>query len=520
MTHAWKTFPWILVAVVLLAGCARDEDSGANEARAGATVETADENSGTFAATRLCDVHAAPASACFLCDPSLRDPGRLWCRGHNRYEDRCWSCHPELQDPDRLYCREHGLYEDECFYCHPELLRSSSERSPHRDTESAAALFCNEHGVPELECGICQPALADALNPGEGLKIRLLSSEGARKAGVTSEPLRGAATPETVSALGELRFNQNKLARITPQVGGVVRAVHVDLGDDVAAGEALVEISSSGIAEAKTAYLRAQAEETVAEEQLIREQSLHAQGVSSERELHEARARHTTALAGRRMAGQRLLDLGFLDRDIAEIQRSGSSGSQLLLRAPFGGMIIERQVVLGDVVAPGDRLLSVCDLGALWLDLAVPEAMVTRLRVGAPVAVSAAGLDQSFPGEVTWISDALDPTTRLGRVRADVPNPDRRLKAGMYVEAEVALGDVEAVAVDRDVVHRFGGNPFVFLELEPDLFEVRRVRLGGERNDALLVVAGLNPGDRVVVDRSYLVKSEFQKSRLGAGCVD
>jgi cobalt-zinc-cadmium efflux system membrane fusion protein len=91
----------------------------------------------------------------------------------------------------------------------------------------------------------------------------------------------------------------------------------------------------------------------------------------------------------------------------------------------------------------------------------------------------------------------------------------------MYVDADIALGTREgAVSVGRDAVHRFGGRPFVFLELEPDLYEVRRVDVGGERDGELLVTAGLTPRDRLVVDRSYLIKSEFQKSRLGAGCVD
>jgi cobalt-zinc-cadmium efflux system membrane fusion protein len=418
-----------------------------------------------------------------------------------------------------MYCDEHGLYEDECFYCHSELLESSLD--PATENDRASELFCNEHGVPELECGICQPALADALKPGQGLKIRLLSRESAGKAGVASAPIYNGSRPSALTVPGELRFNENRLARITPQVSGVVRAVHVDLGDDVSAGDVLVEISSPEIAEAKATLLRARAEELAARNQFEREESLHGQGVSSAQELNEAQARHITAVSAEREAAQKLLDLGFREQDLTAITETGVPDSRLLLRAPLDGTIIEREAVVGDVIGQGDRLLALCDLDVLWLDLAVPEASTARLSPGTPVSVSPPGSGQSFVGEVSWVADQLDPATRLVRVRAEFPNKARTLKAGMYVQAEVVIGTLEnAVPVGRDAVHRFGGQPFVFLELEPDLYEVRRVGLGGEIDDQLLVVAGLNPEDRLVVTQSYLIKSEFQKSRLGAGCVD
>jgi cobalt-zinc-cadmium efflux system membrane fusion protein len=518
-----RTFQWTLILSVVLAGCGGEDQQDTSEAPAnveGVGAGDAGPDTGESAVT-LCAAHAVLANVCILCDPANRDSQRLWCREHARYEDRCWLCHPELRDTDRLYCDEHGLYEDECFYCHPDLLKSSLEGSAPGTSTASPELFCNEHGVPELECGICQPALADRLSPGEGLKIRLPSLDAARKAGVVSSPINNDSKPKTMTVPGELRFNQNRLARITLQVGGVVRAVRVDLGEDVAAGEALVEISSPAIAEAKAALLQAGAEELVAQEQFEREESLHGQGVSSEQELYEARARHTAAAAARRTAAQQLLGLGLRDEDVAGIEHTGVSDSRLVLRAPLSGTIIERQVVVGDVVAIGDRLLALCDLDMLWLDLSVPEVSAARLSPGAPVVITPPSLGRSFTGEVSWIADQLDPTTRLVRVRARFPNLDRLLKAGMYVDADVMLGRLESVvSVGRDAVHRFGGHPFVFVELKPDLYEVRRVDLGGEVDDQLKVVAGLDPTDRLVVGQSYLIKSEFQKSRLGAGCVD
>lgn len=476
MNRATSNYPWLLILAIGLAGCGGEGPGGLAEVPAEAgTPDAADRG-------------------------PLREPG----------------------DPDRLYCNEHELYEDECFYCHPELLEAPPEAGGDSDGPGhPEGLFCGEHRLPEIECGICQPALADRLQPGEGLKIRLLSPEAARRAGVVSAEIRDGSESRTLTVPGELRFNRNRLIRITPQEAGVVRAVHVDLGREVAAGAPLVEISSPAIAEAKAVLLRSRAEELAAREQFEREASLHAQGISSARERDEARVRHTTAVTARRAAGQRLLDLGFRDRDVAAIERTGAADSRLMIRAPIPGTIVEREVVVGDVVAPGNRLLSLCDLDSLWLDLAVPEAWVSHLSIGAPVTVRPPGHDRPFTGRIIWIAARLDPDTRLARVRAGIPNPERHLRAGTYVQAGVVTGTVEdAVAVGRDAVHRFGGNPFVFLELESDLYEVRRVDLGGELEDRFLVTAGLEPSDRLVVARSFLIKSEFQKSRLGAGCVD
>jgi hypothetical protein len=86
-----------------------------------------------------CKPHKAAKADCFICDPSLRDKGRLWCKEHSRYEDRCFLCHPEIKEAGRLYCEEHGLYEDECFLCHPELKKTGKPAAPGKGGATPAA---------------------------------------------------------------------------------------------------------------------------------------------------------------------------------------------------------------------------------------------------------------------------------------------------------------------------------------------------------------------------------------------
>lgn len=106
-----------VAAVALFAGCSQQQEADGHD-HAG-HQHAAKDSSGTN--TVKCVAHNDPKELCFICDPALRDKGRLWCQEHSRYEDRCWECHPEAQDKNRLYCKEHSLYEDECFICHPEV---------------------------------------------------------------------------------------------------------------------------------------------------------------------------------------------------------------------------------------------------------------------------------------------------------------------------------------------------------------------------------------------------------------
>ncbi|MBD3368377.1 MAG: efflux RND transporter periplasmic adaptor subunit [Candidatus Eisenbacteria bacterium] len=384
---------------------------------------------------------------------------------------------------------------------------------------ASGAVYCGEHDLYEAECGICQPGLAHGLKPGEGLKIRLPSEASEAKAGIIARrPHRGPAAT-TVFAVGQLEFDQNRLVHVTPLTDGVVRRVFAELGQEVGRGEVLAELTSSGIADAKAQLLAALAREEVASEELARERELFEKEMSSTRHFRDVEARHKTALAGLGAAEQRLLEMGLdrgaIDRTVSEHEVS----SVLPLAAPFNGTVIGRDAVVGDLAEVGDRLFTVADLSSLWVTLAVSERDVSRLRIGQAVEIRSASLEHHIYGEITWISSHLDETTRMAQVRAEVPNPDGLLRAGMFVDASITTDErSDSLLVPRDTVYSFEGSPFVFVRLEGDLYELRRVQTGGGAGDMTVVTAGLSDDDLVAVEQSYLLKSEFQRSRFGVGC--
>lgn len=481
------------------------------------------------AQNELCDKHGLLIDECFFCDTTLREAGRLWCVEHERYEDRCFICHPEIQEADRLWCEEHKLYEDECFFCHPELREGQNQKmeaeiSPIANDNPlfASELQCLEHDLLEMECGICHPELINTLQSGQGLKIRLESSKSAEKAGVkTVFPTQGNSLPG-VAFLGDLSYDRNRLARVTPLADGVVKRVLVDLGDSVLKGQVLVEIASPEIARAKSDYLSALANETLKELVFKREKELLEKKISAQQEYDQALAEYQMAKNTAAMARQQLLNYGLKDEQIREVVETRSSSSRLSVLAPLSGTITERNAVIGEAVIQGDILFSVTDLSAMWLELLITEDKLGLIKVGDRVeATFDASPGIKFPGQLIWISSSIDNITRTVKARAILPNDELTLKNGMFGKVNLIGKESEpGFILPSDALQWFDETPVVFVKLEDDLYDLRKVSLGGKTKEQVEIFSGILLNDEVVVAHSYTLKSEFLKSRLGAGCVD
>jgi len=507
---------WVLLTALIpaLASCGKSmANSGEAQHPAGASARPVSLASHT---------HENPDETCFICDPSKRDTGRLWCKEHARYEDRCWLCHPELEEKDRLYCEEHGLYEDECHLCHPEWRRTKADAAGAGDTPNASAgLFCNAHGVPEIECAICQPELAASLKPGENLKVRFPSAEAADKVGVRTGRARSAETLPGIAALCEVQYNLNELARVTPLAAGVVRNVRRDVGNHVEAGEILAELHSVSAASAKSDYLAAIVEEETRRQAFERESRLKEQQIAAEKDFIAAHAAYRAARLRAKTVRQKLVNYGFTEAEIETIERTQDTSARLVVRAPFAGEIIERNAVAGEAVDIGDALFTVANLSSRWLMMSVPASRIGHIRPGQLVEARFDALPNvTFTARITWVDTAIDPRTRLVRARALITENSEALKTGLFGEAVIYTGHaLSGVRVPRDAVQRHEGREFVFGRDKPELFALRRVELGASEGDTAHIVAGLTPQETVVTEGSFIVMSEFLKSRLGAGCV-
>ena len=481
--------------------------------------------------------HDTTKDQCYICTPALRDKGRLWCREHTRYEDRCFLCHPEIRDPERLYCKEHWLYEDECYICHPEITppwqkgkgeegekkdggQHQHEQHVHAgDAPQDDGLFCNEHRVYERECGICHPGLLRSLEIGQGLKVRFASMNSVAKAGIQTGRPEQAVAGETSSFLCRLAYNQNQYAKVTPLAAGVIQRVLADFGQEVTAGTVLAEMVAPEIAEAKADYLNSLAELKLRETIYKREKGLFEKNISSQRDFDEAEAEYAKARTATATARQRLKSYGLAARQIETLVDAEGASSLLQVIAPFSGTIVERMAVAGDVVSTQAPIFVLADLSTMWLELSIPLDEFSRVGLGSEVSASFQGLEgRAFPGEIIWISSSVNETNRMIQARAMVQNHGGLLKNGMFGEAGLSWSSQTILGLPEAALQRIGESDVVFVKHEPDLFEIRKVtQRHGERGH-IAILSGLSQNETVVLAGSFTMKSEYLKSRLGAGC--
>lgn len=438
---------------------------------------------------------------------------------------------PADRDPNRLWCSEHNVYEDECLICHPEIAAgkdSGDARAGHDAHEGDShgerngVLWCNEHNFAEEECGVCQPQLLADKPVGSGLKIRVNSDASAELAGIEVGSVSGGDAASGATVLGRVTYDRNNLAVVSPLGAGVVREVMAEVGDTVDSGDVMAVVTSPAIAEAKSAYLKVAAQANLHREAYSREKDLHAREISARQDLEQASANMKMSQSEVDHARQHLMNLGLTEQEVQRVAQSGATTSELPVRAPFAGTVIERSAVLGTAVDAGEALYRVADLSTMWMELSIPEDMLSQFQPGTPVQArfdAIPGL--TFEGELSWIAYSVDERTRMVQARATFPNTKGLLRDGMFGTVQLAGANrVAGVTVPETAVQFIDDRPIVFARLDDGVFETRLVELGDTENGHVVVRDGLAAGDEVVLDESFVLKSEFLKGRLGAGCAD
>lgn len=374
--------------------------------------------------------------------------------------------------------------------------------------------YCDEHRMPEAEDALCNPDLIDPLLPGKGVMVRLGTPEAAARAGVASVLPTKIATAGGPAFPAQTVYSRNGLAQVAALTSGVVQRLHVDVGTAVVKGQILAEIASADVSSARAELSTAQSRLTLAESALHREEQLFAKGIIARQDLEVARAEQESATAGVEQARQRLALYG--------AGAKGGAGATVALRSPLTGIVAERSVVAGQSILPETSLFTVVNLASMGIELSLPADRISLAKVGAPIEALFDGMEgERFTGKIVQIAPALDGQTRLLKVLAEVENPEQLLKSGLFGQVRL-LGAVEGetLEIPNNAVQMIDGKPFVFIERESDLFELRRVAVGPRRGKAILIEAGLHADEKVVATQGFALKSEVLKSRLGASCAD
>jgi cobalt-zinc-cadmium efflux system membrane fusion protein len=387
-----------------------------------------------------------------------------------------------------------------------------------RPVDELFAASC-EHGTKAHECGECRYEVGVVRVPAKLVEGGLL-----KRAGVSR---RRVEAP--IALTGEVRFDERKVAHVSPRVEGAVRKVHASLGERVRRGQPIVELESVQLGEAESELLAAQAALRLARSSLDRQEQLRKEQISSEKEYLAARQEHEAAQIRARTAREKLARLGVASADLERLASAGgaSGDGSLVVRAPADGIVLEMHAVPGELVKPEESIVTLGDVSSMWVWADLHEHQLGRVldaqragKLRAEVSVKAFP-DASFPGTVDFVGPTMDERTRTVKVRVAAANPEAKLRAGMFASVRLFLpGDDEALAVPRAAVLSDEGRSFVFVHHEGDYWIRRPVEPGRRWVDWVEVKDGLSGSETVAADGSFLLKSDVLRSKMGAGCAD
>src|SRR5262245_4778462 len=316
----------------------------------------------------------------------------------------------------------------------------------------------------------------------------------------------------TIETTGKVQFNEESLVRVHAPATGRVLEIFARPGDVVEPGARLFVLDSADLGAAKADYAKAVAEveRSAAAARLSRE--LYEVRAVAQKELREADNDARKSVAERERAASRLQTLGVAPPQLADIAARNDTATTIVVRASRGGVVVERNVAPGQVVAYGQsdtpvNLFVVADLGTMWVVADVYEPDVPRLRRDEPMVASLRCCPgERYEGRVSYISDAVDKETRTVKVRSTVANRGRTLKAEMFVNVAISTGTTRALTIPQSAVHREGSAVYVLVAKGKDQLERRPVALGDDLGDAVEVTSGLDVDDRIVSTGSILLK--------------
>lgn len=307
---------------------------------------------------------------------------------------------------------------------------------------------------------------------------------------VETAPVVRGAIQSRIAVPGSLVARRE--SEIGAEVTGRIERIFVDVGDRVAEGEPLFQIErqryEAQLAQAQAGADLARAERKQLEADLERAHALRQRDVVAAQQLERLRTQLEVAYARERQAAQAVeLARHDLDRTVA--------------RSPYDASVAQRLVDEGTTArsTPQTVVLVLQETAALEARAALPEAQLHLVKAGDPAELRVQGLAEPLGAEISTVSDSIDPETRTFLVKMEIPNPDHRLKAGVFAHVEIlprAAGD--AILVPREAVRSEDGESRVYVVRDGRAVAVP-VRLGLGAEDVVEVISGVEPGEQVIV---------------------
>nr|WP_092074433.1 efflux RND transporter periplasmic adaptor subunit [Dendrosporobacter quercicolus]NSL49695.1 efflux RND transporter periplasmic adaptor subunit [Dendrosporobacter quercicolus DSM 1736]SDM94809.1 membrane fusion protein, Cu(I)/Ag(I) efflux system [Dendrosporobacter quercicolus] len=325
-----------------------------------------------------------------------------------------------------------------------------------------------------------------------------LDARARQLAGVQTAQAAARVLTKELKATGKIDFNASGQTYITSRIEGRVDELYVTAdGAYIAPGQAIAAVYSP-------TYIAAQEEYLLTLENVRRLRDAGEDVVQINNRLRDA-------------ARRKLQLLNASEQDITRLEHTRQAQDHMTIYAQFGGTVLEKQVLPGTYIMPGDKLYSLSDLSSVWLYADIYEKDLAGITPGQPVAVtSSAYPGETFSGRVTLIHPVLDDATRTVKVRVELANPAGKLKPNMLVQAAVRIPLGEKLVVPESSLLDTGSRKIVFVAQNDRTFVKRDIVTGQAAEGYIQVLSGLQAGETVVTAAAFLLDSQTQLGSFGS----
>lgn len=304
-----------------------------------------------------------------------------------------------------------------------------------------------------------------------------------------------------IELLGYITPDETRIKNINTRVSGWAQDLYVNqTGQYVEAGKPLLSLYSQELYQAEQDFMIARDA---------------AKSGSSDNSLSDMR--NQIFISSR----ERLKLMGLNDDQISEIEMLDKPSTQLMIKSPFSGYVLEKSILPGQYIGPEQNLFTIADLSKVWVIGDIYEKDVANIKAGQKASMKLTAFPgEDFDGVISYIYPSVSQGTRTMKIRIEFNNRDSRLRPGMYAEIKIENAGESTLAIPNDGILDGGNEQYAFVVHDGIHFEPRLIKVGRSSDDYAEILSGIDDGDTVVTSANFLIDSESRLKSAVSGMSD
>lgn len=322
----------------------------------------------------------------------------------------------------------------------------------------------------------------------------------------------------TLEVAAHVETDARRIARVGSPVAGRILRLVVFEGERVKPGTVLATLHSTNLSDAQMSLVKSRSQLELASASVSRAEQLVQADVIGRAELERRRAEQVQASTEVESYRTQLRGLGMTDGQINQLENNHRLSADYPIVSPRAGIVLKREVTVGQVVQPADPAFTIADLSTVWIVANVPEQDAGGLREGMPVQVRVPALpNEKITGRLSYVSPIVDPATRTVAVRMDLANSTGLLKPDELASMTFTGQAARKVTIPTTAVVREDNKDHIFVQISPGRFLLREVTLGEEQNDRYVIESGVGTAETLVLDGAFHLNNQRKQVTLKGG---